>query len=234
VAKAVNRSHQALQVWKASLLLADWVIQNRHLFQGGTRVLELGAGVGLPSIVAASMGASCMMTDVDADALQLAQRNIQANQTYVSARGGRVMTRVLDWDSPVGCVDEDGKAVHVAGLQQSSVNRLTCPPHAATGVRDTTHSHVQPAGEVASGVITRVGQDFCGPSGLTGEEEVGPQRGSADGLFELDTTGHASTGLQPLRSPAELDNDLSADVGADVAAVSPPEWMELLASQVSS
>lgn len=43
-----------LQVWRGALLLADYILFRRDLFQGCT-VLELGAGTGLASIVAATM-----------------------------------------------------------------------------------------------------------------------------------------------------------------------------------
>ena len=39
------------QVWNGAFLMADYVIHNRKIFEGAT-VLELGAGVGLVSIVA--------------------------------------------------------------------------------------------------------------------------------------------------------------------------------------
>lgn len=42
-----------LQIWRGALLLADWIICNRKTFTETSVVLELGAGVGLTSIVAA-------------------------------------------------------------------------------------------------------------------------------------------------------------------------------------
>ena len=40
-----------LQIWRAALLLSDFIIHSQKLFEGKT-VLELGSGVGLTSIVA--------------------------------------------------------------------------------------------------------------------------------------------------------------------------------------
>ena len=45
-----------LQVWRGSLLLADWLLHH-HGFLQGAGVLEVGAGTGLAAIVAARCGA---------------------------------------------------------------------------------------------------------------------------------------------------------------------------------
>ena len=59
----------------------------------GTRVVELGCGLGVPSIVAARAGAGVLATDSSAEALELVARNAQAN-------GVRVETAAVDWGSP--------------------------------------------------------------------------------------------------------------------------------------
>lgn len=88
------------QVWKASLLLADWLQHHRALFPEplGT-VLELGAGVGVPSLVAASLGCCATATDAEPAALLLARRNAAANRSAASAAGGSVRVALLDWAS---------------------------------------------------------------------------------------------------------------------------------------
>lgn len=50
--KSTNISLVGLQVWRGALLLADFIIHNRKYFSK-KKVLEVGAGVGLTSIVAA-------------------------------------------------------------------------------------------------------------------------------------------------------------------------------------
>jgi len=63
------------QVWQGACLLADWVIANRQQLQGQVLV-ELGAGVGLVSLLAASLGAETVfVTDADMGALKLALCN---------------------------------------------------------------------------------------------------------------------------------------------------------------
>jgi predicted nicotinamide N-methyase len=56
----------------------------------GRRVLELGCGLGVPSIVAARAGAEALATDADPDALALLERNAEAN-------GARLETALIKW-----------------------------------------------------------------------------------------------------------------------------------------
>jgi predicted nicotinamide N-methyase len=59
----------------------------------GLRVVELGCGLGLPSIAAARAGASVLATDADPEALELLARNARAN-------GVSVETAQADWANP--------------------------------------------------------------------------------------------------------------------------------------
>jgi predicted nicotinamide N-methyase len=59
----------------------------------GLRVVELGCGLGVPSIAAARAGATVLATDASAEALALVARNAEAN-------GVRVETAQVDWASP--------------------------------------------------------------------------------------------------------------------------------------
>ena len=57
------------------------------------RVVELGCGLGLPSLAAARAGATVLATDQSADALALLGQNARANECSVS-------TLRLDWSDP--------------------------------------------------------------------------------------------------------------------------------------
>jgi predicted nicotinamide N-methyase len=59
----------------------------------GLRVVELGCGLGVPSLAAARGGAMALATDSDAEALDLVERNARAN-------GLEVETLPVDWSAP--------------------------------------------------------------------------------------------------------------------------------------
>ncbi|XP_026973247.1 methyltransferase-like protein 22 isoform X4 [Sagmatias obliquidens] len=84
------------KVWRGALFLADYILSQRDLFQGRT-VLELGAGTGLASILAATMAQTVYCTDVGADLLAMCQRNIALNSHLTAAGGGVIKVKELDW-----------------------------------------------------------------------------------------------------------------------------------------
>lgn len=67
-----------LLLWDAAIGLAE-ELTARPERVAGKRVLELGAGVGLPGLVARSLGAQVTQTDYQAAALALARRNARQN-----------------------------------------------------------------------------------------------------------------------------------------------------------
>jgi predicted nicotinamide N-methyase len=75
------------ELWPAGVELAR-LVSAREL--GGRRVLELGCGLGLPSIAAALRGAHVVATDWAGDALPLLERNAARN-------GATLRTARLDW-----------------------------------------------------------------------------------------------------------------------------------------
>jgi predicted nicotinamide N-methyase len=77
-------------LWRSGVALAR---ELAHLDLRGTRVVELGCGLGVPSIVAACGGADVLATDESAEALQLLERNAAAN-------GATLRTAVVDWTAP--------------------------------------------------------------------------------------------------------------------------------------
>jgi predicted nicotinamide N-methyase len=60
---------------------------------GGLRIVELGCGLGAPSIAAARAGASVLATDFSPEALELVTRNAELN-------GVSVETALVDWSEP--------------------------------------------------------------------------------------------------------------------------------------
>jgi len=78
------------EVWPSGLVLAR-VVAALELV--GRRVLELGCGLGLPSLAAAAGGADVLATDWSADAIELLRRNAARNRLELRAEVAR-------WDEP--------------------------------------------------------------------------------------------------------------------------------------
>lgn len=74
----VERDLYGFLLWEAAVGLAHHAAEQIKQIQG-KQVLELGAGVGLPGLVAQSLGALVHQTDYQADALALAQWNARQN-----------------------------------------------------------------------------------------------------------------------------------------------------------
>jgi predicted nicotinamide N-methyase len=83
------------QLWASGIALAA-VVAARDL--RGRRVLELGCGLGLPSIAAALGGADVLATDWAPEALDVTRRNAERN-------GARVETLLADWSRPAELVE---------------------------------------------------------------------------------------------------------------------------------
>lgn len=82
-----------LQVWSAALLLSDWLLHVEKDI-AGQHVLELGAGTGLVSCLAACLGANVYCTETGEAVLANCQHNAERNAT---AFRGHVWVRELDW-----------------------------------------------------------------------------------------------------------------------------------------
>lgn len=78
--------HVGLQVWRGALLLADYILSNPNLFKNKV-ILELGAGVGLTSIVASFPAAEVICTDINIKGiLKLIHRNFIRNKAYIKSK----------------------------------------------------------------------------------------------------------------------------------------------------
>lgn len=77
-------------LWPAAIALAHEVAARVDAFRG-RRVLELGAGTGLPGIVAASLGARVVQTDKQEVAMSVCKRNVARNGV------GGIEHRLVDW-----------------------------------------------------------------------------------------------------------------------------------------
>jgi len=78
------------ELWPSGLALARAIAE---LDLRGRRVVELGCGLAIPSLVAALSGASVLATDWSPDAVELARENAAAN-------GLAVEVELVDWAEP--------------------------------------------------------------------------------------------------------------------------------------
>ena len=80
------------ELWPSAVALAHYL--TKHLNLAGWRVLELGCGLGLVSVVAALQGARVLCTDYEEAALTFARHNARGNACR------DIRFRLLDWCQP--------------------------------------------------------------------------------------------------------------------------------------
>lgn len=115
-----------MQLWPASLAAARLLVRQPGLQPASSvapcRVLDLGCGLGLPGIAAASLGADVCFADLDPDALAFAAWNA----ARLHPAGHTPLTRRFDWDRDriegnfdvVVLADVSYRPRHHAGLWQ--------------------------------------------------------------------------------------------------------------------
>jgi len=85
-------------LWPSSLAICRWLIDQPPI---NSRVIELGCGMGLPSLVMSALGMNIVASDYEQDALDCVTMNVQHNHLKP------LPTRVLDWrDEAVGKGDD--------------------------------------------------------------------------------------------------------------------------------
>ncbi len=90
ISSTTNRLPYGVSLWPSAIALAHEISHRADAFRE-VRVLELGAGVGLPGIVAAALGAEVVQTDRDELALHLCQCNGTRNRISTATY------RLADW-----------------------------------------------------------------------------------------------------------------------------------------
>ncbi|OLT09060.1 hypothetical protein BJF78_31300 [Pseudonocardia sp. CNS-139] len=127
------------ELWPSAVELA-YAVSGRDWT--GAAVLELGCGLGLPAIAAASRGARVLATDRAADAVTFAAVNAEQN-------GVAVETAVCSWDDPERMV---------ARARGGWCSRRTCSTGSATSTRCSTCCPGWSASTVRCGSPTRAGR----------------------------------------------------------------------------
>ncbi len=84
-----QQTHHSGGVWDAAAVLSEWAVG--HHWEPGTRVLELGSGTGLASIVFSRLGCEVRATDLP-EALGVLRENTKAEKVSVAP---------LTWGDPI-------------------------------------------------------------------------------------------------------------------------------------
>lgn len=79
------------RIWPAATALTSFLIANDHLVRG-RKVLEIGAGIGLPSFAITQIAQEVTITDHDNEAIELARMNIK------NLGLENVYAQYLDWN----------------------------------------------------------------------------------------------------------------------------------------
>jgi len=77
------------RIWEASLVLADYITT----IEPSKKILELNAGLGTPSLVAASLGHKVLATDYEKLPLEFIKLSAKENNLTIE-------TQILDWRNP--------------------------------------------------------------------------------------------------------------------------------------
>ena len=80
------------ELWASALALSQYLVTSKMDFQG-KKVLEIGAGLGLPSIVAAQLGADVCVSDYLPEAVDFSRKNFEKNNLTADFQ-------ILDWRTP--------------------------------------------------------------------------------------------------------------------------------------
>ncbi|KAK2080533.1 hypothetical protein QBZ16_000386 [Prototheca wickerhamii] len=89
-----------LDIWPGALALCNYLAVHRGLVHG-RRAIELGAGMGLPGLLAGQLGArECLLTDYEPLVLDLLKENVKVNSLE-----GPCAVHALDWAEPGSTMD---------------------------------------------------------------------------------------------------------------------------------
>lgn len=98
-----SKQHTGLSLWSAAYVLsyycdALWSQECRNNNESTKwTILELGAGLGLISAVAAKHGMNVISTDSDSQALTLLEENLRRNHVPCNEKSGEISVHTLDW-----------------------------------------------------------------------------------------------------------------------------------------
>ncbi|HMR92768.1 MAG TPA: methyltransferase domain-containing protein [Chitinophagaceae bacterium] len=105
------------RIWPSAIALAHFLARHPQWVQG-KNVLELGAGLGLPSLVAARFASRVCCTDLYAEAVMLVARSAKENRLE------NITCQMLDWEALPGDLAADVLLLSDVNYEQDSFPRL--------------------------------------------------------------------------------------------------------------
>ncbi|MBX6423858.1 methyltransferase [Thermosulfurimonas sp. F29] len=126
-ASQVSRFPFWAKLWEAAIVLADFVAT----LEPPRKILEIGAGLGVPGLTAAAFGHEVTLTDYEDTPLELARRSAEAN-------GLSVRVARLDWLNP----HDLGEFEVIVGAEVVYAGRLFQP------LLDIFRRYLLPGGEI--------------------------------------------------------------------------------------
>ena len=166
------------KIWPASWVLAGFLSEMPPA--AGKTLLEIGAGVGLVSIVAASCGHRIILTEYDSDALQFARANAVINGCPT------LPIRRLDWNRP-----------RLANAFDYIVaSEVTYKKEHLSGLVKLFRTYLKPGGTVyLAGEMRRVNRDFYQQLetafDIRVQKKILRSAGEETGIFLFQMTGKA-------------------------------------------
>ena len=115
------------RIWEAAIVLADFVAT----LIPPKRILEIGAGLGVPGLVAAAFGHEVTLTDHEEEPLEIIRRSAQANRLSVTVAK-------LDWFKP----EDFGEFEVIIGAEVVYAGRFFQP------LFDLFRHYLLPGGEI--------------------------------------------------------------------------------------
>ncbi len=106
------------KIWHSAIALATFITENKILFRHKI-VLEVAAGLGLPSIVCSKFANQIIVTDYDKNAVNFLQKNIIENNC------NNITVQLLDWNNINDAIDFDILLLSDVNYANADLPKLT-------------------------------------------------------------------------------------------------------------
>eukprot|EP01064_Diplonema_japonicum_P030684 TRINITY_DN5284_c0_g3_i1.p1 TRINITY_DN5284_c0_g3~~TRINITY_DN5284_c0_g3_i1.p1 ORF type:complete len:328 (+),score=53.67 TRINITY_DN5284_c0_g3_i1:27-986(+) len=117
-----NFTHVGLQLWRCSVVMAEYILSNKHLITNGI-LWEVGAGVGLPSLAASKTGHTVWCTDMQQAVLNNLKEEMELNNI---SRGFFKVKKFDFTDLSIGQATATGCIGWEEGDEDAAISCIMC------------------------------------------------------------------------------------------------------------